>query len=438
MTQWPKAPRAPDAIPFVSLYADGVLVGCQGADEGAPGERIARAFLRAMNDARFRREAPMSRGDLAAEITYVRAPTACSVAEGAARIVPGLHGVGLARGMGAPPVLLLPRVACDGGLGSSDLIVTLFTKAQRDLDDAAELVLFEAESASSHSGRGGGAQFSPTRAAAAWLSRAVAANGHVTFCVDARARTTTPSGPFQHGRAAIVARALGRRNAAAAKRARERLARDARAGLRGSSRVAAWPEAASEVAGTLALAILAGVDLTGELRAFARAQRDAIASAPWHAAQVVHALGAAAPARLFESCRADLSRAPFAPWTLLAARSLGDASVVARATHALHASVRSRPPGRGAVGAPPYEVAMAALALEALASDRSKANLRVVAQLRAFLLERQLAPGRIPAALDPELAAGAFPLSTMHDHLRSDVTAHALWALEHSAASESQ
>lgn len=431
LTRWPPPPRAPDAIPFVSLYVRGRLVGCQGSDERTPRERIARAFLRALHDARFRLEGGTSHADLSAQLTYVRSPSVWKVAEASQRLVPGIHGVGLAPEPGSAPVILLPQVASDGALDAPAMIRTLFAKARRDLDDTAEIVLFEAEDVSSSSPRRSSAPFSATRAAASWLSRVVRSDGHVTFLVDARSRSAMDRGPFHHGRAAVVVRALATSGAdAAATRARDRLERDVRRALRGSARVDAWPDRPSEIAGTLALAILAGVDVAGDLRAFARAHREAIADVPWHAAQVVHALGHDAPSQLFDACRADLARAPFAPWTLLAARSVGDARVVERATKALHASIRSEEPARGGVGGAPYEVAMAALAMEALAEDPAKTSVRAVARLRAFLLDRQLAPGRIPAALDPELAVGAFPLSTAHDRLRSDVTGHALSALE--------
>jgi hypothetical protein len=47
----------------------------------------------------------------------------------------------------------------------------------------------------------------------------------------------------------------------------------------------------------------------------------------------------------------------------------------------------------------------------------------------AFVSRWQFAPGRIPASVDPDWALGAFPLSPIHHALRTDVTAHALLAL---------
>jgi hypothetical protein len=54
---------------------------------------------------------------------------------------------------------------------------------------------------------------------------------------------------------------------------------------------------------------------------------------------------------------------------------------------------------------------------------------RVEARTRRFPRTWQSAPGRIPASLDPDWALGAFPLSPIHHALRTDVTAHALLAL---------
>ena len=49
----PQPRAAPDATPFVSLYARGMLRGCFGSDEGRPHERVTRAFLRALDDVRY-------------------------------------------------------------------------------------------------------------------------------------------------------------------------------------------------------------------------------------------------------------------------------------------------------------------------------------------------------------------------------------------------
>jgi len=59
---------APDATPFVSTYARGRLVGCFGSDEGAPNERIARAFLRAIADARQQALSSSERAEVVAQV----------------------------------------------------------------------------------------------------------------------------------------------------------------------------------------------------------------------------------------------------------------------------------------------------------------------------------------------------------------------------------
>ena len=86
---------APDATPFVSLYASGRLCGCQGSDEGGPGERLTRAFLRALHDGRFAPVSPGERAALAAQISYVRAPRLLNPDTAAEEIEMGTHGVAL-------------------------------------------------------------------------------------------------------------------------------------------------------------------------------------------------------------------------------------------------------------------------------------------------------------------------------------------------------
>jgi hypothetical protein len=76
------------------------------------------------------------------------------------------------------------------------------------------------------------------------------------------------------------------------------------------------------------------------------------------------------------------------------------------------------------------EVALTALVVEALEGLPDAAARAVVRRARSFLSTWQLLPGSVPAALEPSLAAGAFPLSPIAvDVLRCDVTAHAVLAL---------
>jgi hypothetical protein len=80
-------------------------------------------------------------------------------------------------------------------------------------------------------------------------------------------------------------------------RARAWLAREVAAAMRGDP-VEGWPNDFAMVAGTLALAAMAGVDVGRNLAAVARA--DALRASAWHAAQVVAVLGTRAPEALWQ------------------------------------------------------------------------------------------------------------------------------------------
>jgi hypothetical protein len=206
--------------------------------------------------------------------------------------------------------------------------------------------------------------------------------------------------------------AAGRKRTAA--RARRRLERDVESAL-GGRPPPAWPEDDDRVAGTLALVALAGVDLRDALR---RARP----TSAWHTAQVALALGDRA---LVRKCAADLDATPWAPWTLLAARATGETKTARRIAGTLVQTIRADRPHRGGVAAagPVPEIALTAIAVEALAGEREAA---AIARARAFLLRWQSVPC---GPVDPSVAAGAFPLSPIDDRLRCDVTAHALLAL---------
>jgi hypothetical protein len=176
------------------------------------------------------------------------------------------------------------------------------------------------------------------------------------------------------------------------------------------------------------MAAMAGIDVRASLVELARS--DALVGSPWHGAQVVAALGRDAPERLWRSCVEDLERRAWAPWTCLAARARGDASVLEKTTGTLIASVRKAPPHAGGAGTLPIpEIALTALTVEALAPSTARDARAAVRRAREFLGTWQLVPGRIPAALDPKLATGAFVASPIVDALRGDITAHALLAL---------
>jgi hypothetical protein len=74
------------------------------------------------------------------------------------------------------------------------------------------------------------------------------------------------------------------------------------------------------------------------------------------------------------------------------------------------------------------EVAITALVVEVLASSPS--HRAATRRALGFLASQQFARDRdVPAALDPTLALGAFPLAPHADFLRCDATAHALLAM---------
>jgi hypothetical protein len=163
---------------------------------------------------------------------------------------------------------------------------------------------------------------------------------------------------------------------------------------------------------------------------YARAHPE-VANHPWHAAQVVVALGPGAPGALLRACASDLARRPWAPWTAIAAARCGDARTLARAGAALADAIAdSGPHAGGACVTPVPEIALTAITAEALALLDSSSSRSALARARAFLRRWQLLPGRISAALDPAMSVGAFPASPVADLLRGDITAHALLALD--------
>ncbi len=407
LDRWPRPPRAPDATPFVTLYAGGRIRGCFGVAEGTPGERIARAFLRAAADERFGGVAAVERGALVASVSYARGALTVSGEEAFEALEPGTHGAVLVPD-GASPTFLLPQVARDGGLDARAFLSVLSQKAGLGADGwrDATMVLFEAETVGSRD------VVEPLRArdradaAAAWLARRIARDGSVSFAVDPRTGARTDRGPMFHGRACTLVQALAAHPAASSRaataRARRFLTREIAEGLSGRP-PRSWPEDPAQLGGTLALAVLGGIDVRADLVALAQ-HSDCAAGSPWHAAQIALALGADTPARVWRTAVTALDTQPFAPWTLLAARGRSDsAQVVARCEAALSAALREGGPhAGGAMVTPIPETALTAIAVEALAplgraSSRARA---AVTRGRGFLRRWQLVPGRIPAALD--------------------------------------
>jgi AMMECR1 domain-containing protein len=438
---WPRPLAAPDATVFVTIYAAGTLRGCFGCSEGKPAARLTRAFLRAIEDSRYGFVQPEERDDLTAVISYPVATRPIEPERVHEQLEAGSEGLGVVEA-GRAPVLILPHVARDLRLGPRELLGNLLRKANRgDWTGSTVLALRTEDIVVRSADRTGGrrapvsASSSALQAAATWLGRLVSRDGAVAFALDPRKRVQFKSGPMHHGRAAVLIRALDAHGGhpTVARRARAWLQDDIRRALAGHS-IEGWPVEPAMTAGTLALAHTAGIDLTRELLAVAEAGM--VESSAWHAAQVIAALGHDAPERLWRRCLQDLHTRPWAPWTVLAARSREALSSVTPALRALVASIRRTPPHEGGCAATPIpETALTALVVEALDGIDDIEARESAARACSFLRHRQLLGEAIPAPLDPTMTHGAFAASPIaNDLLRCDIVAHALLALHSRSA----
>src|SRR5262249_19239027 len=153
--------------------------------------------------------------------------------------------------------------------------------------------------------------------------------------------------------------------------------------------VEGWSTEAPVVAGTLALAALAGLNVASPLRELARS--DAVTGVPWHAAQVACALGRDAPERLWKACVRSLDSDPRAPWIAMAASRREDWPVFERIAVALASSVREHGPHAGGVGSGSVpELALTAVTAEALEPSRTEAFRRARLLARAFVEQHQV------------------------------------------------
>lgn len=265
---------------------------------------------------------------------------------------------------------------------------------------------------------------SVTDRAAAFLAAQVAPDGSIFFSMDASSRAKERFGPLAHGRAAIAMRALSEHGGypRVAELARARLAEDITLALSGRD-VASWPnDDPALVAATLALALLAGIDVKAAL--IDRGRAPEVALTPWYAAEVVAALGKEAPDALWAACVRGIDTEPWAPWTSIAARARGDTATRVRLEAILADSVDMR----GAVSGPNGpETARTAVVVEALAPFTSplsrSASERACNFLQTVQLTDRMDRGGATDGID-----GAFPVVPGATLLRTDVTAHALLA----------
>jgi AMMECR1 domain-containing protein len=428
LTSWPRERVRLRATPFVSIYLDGRLRGCFGSREG-----LARAFAHAASDIRFGGMAQADRARATAQVSVLREVRRVEPGRIAVEIEMGRDGLALVDALDRA-IVLLPSVARDGAHDADGFVRAMADKSGVPFADwsqagcflirTEEVVVRPAAAAD----RTGGETCDPRDAAAAFLVRQIDARGRVAFARDARSGSILEPGVMHHGRVAVGLRALREHggHARACKRALERLERDVRDALDGRP-VPGWPERPEVVAGSLALVALAGVDVRRELSEHTAARAE-VTKHPWYAAQVVAALGCEAPPALWEACVSDLDAHPWAPWTAIAARALGDSRVLARTSTTLASSIRRAPPHTGGCGVRPIpEIALTAVVVEALAaSPRAR---HAVERARDFLRAWQHMPPAIRAPLLGDAARGGFPVSPVADLLRIDVTGHALLAL---------
>jgi AMMECR1 domain-containing protein len=429
LSVWQKPKDVVDALPYVAVYARGKLFGCFGAEGGTPGERLARAFLNALQDKRFGGLPDALRPDLSAEVSFVRRVTDVDPSRLESTFEPGTHGLGVMRPGGV--IVLLPSVARDNGYKARGMFDAIVRKASLSNPLSEKFFSFEVDRVVARQGAPRRRKESARDAAARWLARLIEPDGTVVFALDARTGRAMPYGEMHHARVAAAVQALDAHGGHGAKvaLARERLARDAREALSGVP-VTAWPDHPAKVAGTLAHLVRAGVDVKAEL--LAMAVQEEVAHVPWHAAQVATALGPDAPESLVTACERDLVERPWAPWTVLASvrrRMSGDS--LSRAVEALVDSIRKEGPHRGGVSRTEVpEVALTALTVEALRGVRQTGPVRAAtARGEEFIRSWQVGCEDAPAAFDLDSAVGAFLGSPISSGLRADVTGHALLAL---------
>lgn len=410
------------ALPIVSLSVGGQLRGCFAHGRGPAEQRLTRAFLAALADPRFPAITEGERARLVAQVAYPVRARRLDPELVAAQFAPGVHGLALVRGDDC--VLLVPDVAREQGLDAEQFVSVLERKAELDRSQwgGLKVFAFETERVVARCHEAACARDTPLRGALGWLARQVEADGEVRFGIDSNTGKAVTSGFLRHARAASVVQALALDplHCEVTERARSWLRREVERACTGSA-VADWPSALPQVAGTLALCVLSGLDVQSALLPLASAAE--LLTEPWHAGQVASALAGSAPSELWQACVKDLEQQPFAPWTAIAAHRRGDSATFERALRAL----RSNVPTASELGFV-AEPALAGLAIEALALAADSETRALHAASSALLIRCQIWADSDPAPRSAWVH-GAFPLTRNNAFLRVDATAHAALAL---------
>jgi AMMECR1 domain-containing protein len=413
---------ATPATAFVSLYERGRTIGCVGHAD------FASALAAARVDPRFG-GARQDVGHATVQLSLLVRGRRIDAASAERMIELGTHGLVAFGADDEVRAVLLPDVARDLGKDAPAMIAALAEKARVAPRALGRVMLVRSERFVVRRSAPARARGSAIDAAASWLAARFGDDGAVAYGVDARSGRVHRTGPFHLGRAAVAIEALGAygRRSRETRRAREWLRHAIETAIDGEGE--GMPRGAAERAATLALAIRAGIDLRATLTSYVDALSTDVASVAWHAAQVTSVLGHATPASVLRAALAPIDADEWAPWSVVAARAIGDASRTRKGLARLARSVPTNAPHRGGVrmSSSVPEVAISALVAEVLPSSSHRAARdRVV----AFLATQQLLDdASMSAALDPTLARGAFPLAPHADFLRVDVTAHALLAM---------
>jgi len=410
------------AMPIVSLSVDGQLRGCFAYAQGPAQQRLTRAFLMALADARFPAIEDAARARLVAQVAYPVRTRRLELGSKTTQFAAGVHGLALVKADNV--VLLVPDVAREQGLDEEGFVCALEHKAEleRASWDAFEVFAFETERVVARCHESAREREDPRTGVLGWLARQVEPDGRVRFGIDSNRGLPAFSGFLRHARAAslVQALALDERYSDVTARARAWLCSEVERARAGAT-VADWPSELPQVAGTLALCCLAGVGVQSALLPLASAPE--LLAEPWHAAQVASALASRAPSELWQVCVKALEQQSFAPWTVIAAHRRGDGATFERALGAL----RDHMPRTSEFGFV-AEPALAGLAVEALALASDPDSRALHARSVALLEGCQLWADNDPAP-DSSWVHGAFPLARNQLFLRVDAAAHVALAL---------